>query len=163
MPKGAESKAEAAAHKKALSDTWAEIQALEMETDGLLSSVRDISSTKEKKKTNMKTGGAKNVIAKGPTTKRSRDDASKGKKSGSLKGKKSLKNSINDGSTKTATVDPNAKTIHGMSLDIATATAMDKTRQLYEDSIGRVTIEVWDDASPDATPRGEEEQNKPRH
>ena len=57
----------------------------------------------------------------------------------------------------TMSADPNAQTIQNMSLDLATASAMDKTRQLYEDSIGRVTVEVLDDASPDVTPRGEEE------
>jgi hypothetical protein len=158
MPRGGESRAQEAAHKKALSETWAEIQALEAETEGLLTSVREVSGTKEAKKKNMKTGGAKETIAKGPTSssKRSRDEGGKGKKSGGLKGKKSMKASASGGLT-TTSADPNAKTLQNMSLDLATASAMDKTRQLYEDSIGRVTVEILDDASPDVTPRGEEE------
>lgn len=157
MPRGGENKAQEAAHKKALSETWDQIQALEAETEGLLSSVREVSGGKETKKKNMKTGGAKEMIGKGSTSsKRSRDDSGKGKKSGNLKGKKSMKAGASGGSM-TMSADPNAQTIQNMSLDLATASAMDKTRQLYEDSIGRVTVEVLDDASPDVTPRGEEE------
>jgi hypothetical protein len=164
MPRG-ESKEQSAAHKQALSETWNEIQALENETMNLLKDVRDGSGTKkDPKKKGMKAGiaGAKELIAGGTTSKRSRDrddgtSSKGGKKSGTLKGgKKSMKASGGGGSS-TTMADPNAKTVTNLTLDLATATAMDKTRQLYEDSIGRVTVEVLDDASPDVTPRGEEE------
>ena len=149
--------AEDRAHAKTLEDTWTQIQALEAETEGLLSSVKKISGKKVEKKLGMKTGGAKDIIdSRTKSTKRPKDDTEGGKRAKGGKGKKILSEQGKTTSKQTI-VDPNAATLGKVSLDLATASAMDKTRQLYEDSIGRVTVEVLDDASPDITPRGEEE------
>eukprot|EP00606_Chrysophyceae_sp_TOSAG23-5_P000215 GSChrysophyteH2.ASY1.ANO1.1443.1 assembled CDS len=161
-----DSKEAVLAHNKLVKDTWDEMQSLAMETEALLSTCK---VKKAKTKTGMKTGNARDHFdatktggKKGATV--SMDDSGlkgtgggKGKKGKSLKGSTSMKGSQ---STTKLEQQQHAKT---QRLDMALSLEgpmFDKTRDLYAESMGRVTVEVLDDASPDVTPRGEEEEKR---
>ena len=151
------------AHKQSVKETWHEIEALAAETNALLSTC--VVKGKESKKKGMKTGNAKDLIdtAKKMTSKKESMDDIHMRTMNSSKGKKtkgSAKNEQMSGSqsvSKEAQLQMAKTTKLAMSLD---GPMFDKTRDLYAESLGRVTVEVLDDASPDVTPRGEEEEKK---
>ena len=159
MSSSYESKEQARAHKKALAETWSEMQALESETENLLKSCQlqggDASGSKKK---NMKTGNAKDMFGQsGKKTLTSKDDGKMGK-STKGKGKKGKMGSSQKGESlnRTQAQAMLQTKVNPMSLSLDGG-LFDKTRDLYNESLGRVTVEVLDDASPDGTPRGEEE------
>jgi len=162
------------AHKKQVKDTWEEMEALAAETNALLTTCV-VKGNKSSKKSNMKTGNAKDHFdaTKTKPKKESMDDihmktmgtsgsgAGKGSGKGKGEGGKNSASSLQmSGSMSTSKLSQqqNAKTGKlAMSLD---GPLFDKTKDLYAESLGRVTVEVLDDASPDVTPRGEEEEKK---
>ena len=167
------------AHSKSVKDTWDDIQLLNSETEALLNSckVKDDGKTK-KKSGGMKTGNAKDHFdstkngGKKSKTKTSMDDSTvmrSSKSGGSGKGKKGkgmAGSGTLNGSRSTSKLEQQQQNAKTQGLNFALDGPMfDKTRDLYAESLGngnnnnnRVTVEVLDDASPDVTPRGEEEE-----
>ena len=155
------------AHNKEVKDTWEEMEALAAETNALLSTCI-VKGNKTTKKLNMKTGNAKDHFdtTKKKGKKESMDDlhmkgmgkSGKGGKGKNGSGAASSMQMSGSMSTSKLSQQQNAKTGKlAMSLD---GPMFDKTKDLYAESLGRVTVEVLDDASPDVTPRGEEEEKK---
>ncbi len=167
-----DSKEAVLAHNKQVKETWDEMQSLAAETDALLSTCKTGKDKKTTMPKGMKTGGAKDHFDSTKNggknkTKTSMDDSTirssgklgKGKKGKSLKGSGGLKGSQSTTKLEQQQFAQTNRDGMGLSLD-GPMFQFDKTRDLYAESMGRVTVEVLDDASPDVTPRGEEEEKR---
>jgi len=129
----------ALSNKKVIESTWEELQKLQSETEMLLQTVKGKEGQEKGKEPikGFRTGGAKEILKETTTT---------------------------DGLGATITEVKSTKKKKKASAAVTSLSldgGLDKTRNLYGDRDnrqgGRITVEVLDDASPDNTPRGEEE------